>query len=383
MHHHPHHRHWIVALITGLAALTQPSYAEPGISSSTILLGQSVALSGAQSENASQYHKGLQIYLDQVNAKGGVHGRKVELITLDDGYDPKRTEQNTQQLIGEKATFALVGFSGTGSALAALPIAEKAQVPFIAPLSGADPLHKTKNPVLFNLRAGYGEEIAKIIEQQTTVGIKSIAIAYQNDGFGKSVLQNFEAVMARYNLKPAAVVAIDPANIEASAKAAAATLAKAAPAALIMGTSGQVSPAVIRETIRSGSRPQFFGLSVISMSVLRKELGNDAIGIIVAQVVPSPWSQKFQIVRQYREALALRKEEPHYNSLEGYMLGRVVVEALKRSGPNPTRAAFLNSFTELRDFDLGSFTVDYSNGRRTGSSYVDLSILASNGQFVQ
>lgn len=373
----------LLAALALVAPLCGQGRADPGVSAERILLGQSVVLSGPLAENGMQYRKGIDLYLEQLNARGGINGRRVELLTLDDGYDPKRTEQNTRMLIEEKQVFALFGYSGTGSALAALPVAEKARIPLFAPLSGADALRVAKSPVLATMRASYGDEMDKIVEQQTTLGINKIALAYQNDGFGQSTRQGFEAAMARHDLKPAAIGGIDPANVEASARAAAAEIAKAAPAAVILGTAGRISPAIIREVLKTGLRPQFFGLSVISPAVLRQELGPDAAGIVISQVVPSPWSPRLPVVRQYREALAAHKEEAHYVSLEGYLAARVMTEALKRSGKEPTRGGFLKAMAELRDFDVGGFVVNYGPNRHYGSTYVDLAILLGNGQFVQ
>lgn len=372
----------VAALVLG-AALAAASHAEPGVTAERILLGQSVVLSGPLAENGTQYRKGIDLYLAQLNARGGINGRRVEVVTLDDGYDPKRTEQNTRSLIEDKQVFALFGYSGTGSALAALPIAEQARIPFFAPLSGADALRNARSPVLMTLRASYGDEMGKIVEQQTTLGITKIALAYENDGFGQSTLQGFEAAMAKHNLKPAAIGSIDPANLEASARAAAAEIAKAAPAAVILGTAGKISPAIIREVLKTGIRPQFFGLSVISPAILRQELGADAAGIVISQVVPSPWSPRLPVVRQYREALAAKQEEAHYVSLEGYLAARVLSEALKRAGKEPTRSGFLKAMSELHDFDVGGFVVNYGANRRYGSTYVDLAILLGNGRFVQ
>lgn len=362
-------------------ALALPCFADPGVTGDTIAIGQSVVLSGPLAENGVQYTKGIKLYLDQVNAKGGVNGRKIELTTVDDAYDPKRAEENTRKLIEEKQVFALFGYAGTGATLAALPLAEKAQTPLLAPYTGAEALRAKPSPVLYHLRAGYGDEMEKIVEHQTTVGIKNIAIAYQNDNFGKAGLKSFEEAMARRNLKPAAVAAIDPATLDA--KATVAELNKATPAAVVLATAGKASSAVVREFIRIGHRPQFFGLSAVSASQMRSDLQGDVSGIVIAQVVPSPWSTKFGVVRQYREALGGKAEEAHHASFEGYIAARVLVEGLKRAGRELTRSKLLAALDGMRRLDLGDYFIDFGNGRHIGSSYVDLSILRPGGQFLQ
>ena len=366
-----------------LLTLTTGLIAEPGVDNNRIVLGQSAVLSGPLAENGVQYMRGIQLYFDQVNKKGGVHGRKLELVSLDDAYNPKKAEENTRQLIEEKQVFALFGYTGTGSTAAALPLAEEQQVPMIAPYTGADSLRAKVSPVLYHLRPGYGEEMRKIVEHQTTLGIRQIAIVYQDDNFGKAGLKGFEAAMQQYGLKPVGVLAVDPAKLAESSAASAAELLKLRPMAVVLATAGKVSSAVIAESVKRGVRPQFVGLSAISAAQLVGDLKNEAAGVIVAQTMPSPWSGKHRIVRQYREALTEQGGEAHYVSLEGYIAARLLVDALRRTGKNPTRSGLLSTLGETRQLDLGDFVIDYSNGRHIGSTHVDLSMIRSNGQFMQ
>jgi len=371
----------VAALSLGLLCASSAE-AEIGVNSGNILLGQSVVLSGPMAENGVNYAQGIKLYFDQINAKGGIHGRKVQIKTLDDGYDPKKTAANTQQLIDDDRVFALFGYSGTGSTLAALPIAEKSQVPFIAPLSGADMLRDKTNKVLFVVRAGYRDELTRMVEQLVTTGVKNIAIAYQDDNFGKSMLKTAEEAMAKFQLKATAAGAIDGKTYDA--KKAVEAIAKTRPGAILMGTAGQASVAFIKEYLKTGERPQFFGLSVMSASQLRKELGPDSTGIAIAQIVPSPWSNKFVIVRQYREALGKNgQQEPHHAGLEGWIAAKVLSEGLKRAGKDLTRDKLISALEGMRNVDLGDFIIDYSGEKHAGSAYVDLSIIRSNGQFVQ
>lgn len=366
-----------------LLTLTTGLIAEPGVDNNRIVFGQSAVLSGPLAENGVQYMRGIQLYFDQVNKKGGVHGRKLELVSLDDAYNPKKAEENTRQLIEEKQVFALFGYTGTGSTAAALPLAEEQQVPMIAPYTGADSLRAKVSPVLYHLRPGYGEEMRKIVEHQTTLGIRQIAIVYQDDNFGKAGLKGFEAAMQQYGLKPVGVLAVDPAKLAESSAASAAELLKLRPMAVVLATAGKVSSAVIAESVKRGVRPQFVGLSAISAAQLVGDLKNEAAGVIVAQTMPSPWSGKHRIVRQYREALTEQGGEAHYVSLEGYIAARLLVDALRRTGKNPTRSGLLSTLGETRLLDLGDFVIDYSNGRHIGSTHVDLSMIRSNGQFMQ
>jgi branched-chain amino acid transport system substrate-binding protein len=356
--------------------------AETGVAPGSILLGQSVVLSGPQAENGVNYTNGIKLYLDQINAKGGVHGRKIQVKTLDDGYDPKKTAANTQKLIDEDRVFVLFGYTGTGSTLATLPIAEKAQVPLIAPFTGADMLREKTSRMLFVVRAGYRDELVRMVEQLVTTGVKDIAIAYQDDNFGKSVLKSAEEALEKFKLKAIATGAIDGKTYDA--RKAVETIVKTKPGAILMGTAGQASVAFIRDYLKTGERPQFFGLSVMSATQLRKELGPDSAGIAVAQVVPSPWSSKHPIVKQYREALGKgNQQDAHHAGLEGYIAAKVLVEGLKRAGKDLTREKLIAALEGMRNLDLGDFVIDYSPEKHTGSTFVDLSIIRSGGQFVQ
>lgn len=355
--------------------------AEPGIGNSSIQIGQSVVLSGPLAENGVNYTNGIKLHLDQINAKGGVHGRKISLTTLDDAYDPKRAVQNTQKLIGEDKVFALFGYAGTGAAMAVLPLVEKAQIPFIAPYSGADVLRQP-NHWLFHVRASYGDEMLKMVEQLVTVGVKDIAVTYQDDNFGKAGLKSAEEALVRFKLKAVATAPIDTTSFDGKKPAEA--IAKAKPGAIIMATAGKASVAFIREYLKTGQHPQFFGLSVVSATQLRKELGADAAGMGIAQVVPSPWSSKYTVVRQYREALTKAgQQEPHHAGLEGYIAAKVLVEGLKRAGKDLTREKLIVALESMRNMDLGDFVIDYSPQKHAGSDYVDLSIIRTSGQFVQ
>lgn len=355
--------------------------AEPGVSADAILIGQSVVLSGPQAENGSQYTRGIRLYFEQINAKGGVHGRRLELLTLDDAYEPKRAEENTRVLIEDKQVFALFGYAGTGASLAALPLAERSQTPFIAPYSGAGVLRSRVSPVLYHLRASYVDEMARMVEYQSVVGMNRVAVVYQDDNFGRDALQGFEQAMAQRKLQPVAVVALNPAAPDA--RAAAQALGRAGPSAVVLATAGKISSAVVRELAAQGQRPQLFGLSVVSPSQMRADAPEANLPIIISQVVPTLSSSKFAIVRQYRQALAGRNTEAHHAALEGFVAARMLVEALGRAGREPSRAKLLAALDSLRQFDVGDFLIDFGNGRHVGSSFVDLSIARPDGQFVQ
>lgn len=351
----------------------------PGVTPGSIVIGQSIVLSGAMAETGLAYAHGINLALARANEKGGVHGRRIELLSLDDGYDPKRAEENTRILLEEKQVFALFGHTGTGAVIAAQGVAAKAGVPLIAPLSGADVLREKPGENLYFLRPSYGDELEKIVEHQATLGINRIAFVYQNDPFGKSALKSFEEAMRRHRLQAVTVAQIDPQAIDVAP--AVAEMGRTQPMAVVMATTGKISTALIKALYQSGQRPQIFGLSVLSPAQLKAELQKSVVGIVMSQVVPSPWAAKHAIVRQYRAALGDKPGEVHHASLEGYIAGQMLVEALRRTGREPTRERLLEALAGMRKVELGDFLIDFGNPRHVGSRFVDLTILRSDGSF--
>ncbi|MCE1182805.1 MAG: ABC transporter substrate-binding protein [Rhodocyclales bacterium] len=362
-------------LLCGNALAAPPAAAS---ASGNIVLGQSLPLTGAIAEVGINYQKGILLAFEQANAKGGINGRKIELVSLDDGYDPKRAEENTRKLIDEKQVLALFGYVGTGTTIASQAIAEKAGVPMIAPLTGADALRAKPANNIYFLRASYGEEMEKIVEHQATLGIGKIALIYQNDAFGKGAQQSFEEAMRRHNLTPAAVIAADPQG--GDIPAAMAEIARVKPMAVVLGTAGKLSTSLVKALQQSGVRPQVFGLSVMSPANLRAELQASVAGVVMAQVVPSPTSSKHTVVRQYRAALGDKVNEAHHNGLEGYIAGRMMVEALRRA-KDASRGALLEAMSSMRKLEVADFIVDFGNPRHTGSRYLELAILRADGTF--
>lgn len=366
------------ALGAALFAVGGPARAQSG----GIAVGQSVVLSGPQAANGLLYARGIKLHLDTVNAAGGVNGKPVRLISLDDGYDPERCKENTRRLLEQDKVVALFGYTGTGPTTACSPLAEAAKVPLLAPLTGAPELREQAGRYLFHVRASYVDEMKKMVEYLTTVGVRDIGVVYQDDGFGRSGLKSAETVLAAYQLKPAVVGTVaaktyDPAQ-------AVADVGAKAPNAIILATAGQASVNFIRAYLKSGKRAQFFGLSVVSSNQLLKELGQDTDGVVISQVVPSPWSRATQIVREFqRDAEAAKDVEINHTTLEGYIAARVLVEGLRRAGPEPSGEKLALALEGLRNLNLGGYEVGFGPGQRAGSRFVDLSLVRGTGRYVQ
>ncbi|MCL4757734.1 MAG: ABC transporter substrate-binding protein [Rhodocyclaceae bacterium] len=368
---------WAVILLSLGLVLAQPALA-----AGDILIGQSVVKSGPMAANGILYSQGIALQIDAVNAQGGVHGRKIRLIVADDAYSPDKAIENTRRFIDDHRVMALFGYAGTGVAMATAPLAEQAGVPLIAPLTGATQVFDKGGKQLFVVRANYYDEMRKMVEHLTTLGTRSIAIAYQDDGFGRSGYKSAEDALAEFGLKPAAIGVITAGTYEADK--AAADVAAANPAAIIMASAGKASVNFIRAYHATGRNAQFLGLSVVSSNQLLDELGNAADGIIITQIVPSPRTRTLQIVRDFhRDAAAAGNVEINHTTLEGYIAARVLVEALRRAGPEVSPAGIATALESMGNVNLGGFTVSFGPKKHAGSNYVDISMVRASGQFVQ
>ncbi|MBI3148078.1 MAG: ABC transporter substrate-binding protein [Betaproteobacteria bacterium] len=359
-----------------------PVTAEKGVSGDTVLIGQTGVFTGPVAEPALQYRVGMQLYFDEVNAKGGVHGRKIKLASYDDQFNPKIAAENTRKLIEEDKVFAMVGYIGTGAVVASMPQINEQRVPIVGALSGDEGLRDPKNKLIFHTRASYGSETDKMVAQLRSTGVQAIAVVYQNDPFGKAGLKSAQAAFARHGVKPTIEAPLDMTKLEALDGTIAA-VSKTQPGGIIMITAGKASTAFIRAYLKTGLRPWFFGVSVLSAKALIAALGEDARGIVIAQVVPAPTRGTFGISREFMAAAARAKStDTTYNSLEGYITAKVFVEALRRAGKDLSRERLVSALESLNAIDLGGYVIDYSGGRRYGSNFVDLSIISKSGQFL-
>ena len=372
-------RNLLLAMMVGCAPIAS---AETGIGDQTIALGQSIALSGALGDLGREYQAGAQFYFDQVNALGGIAGRKIKLVSIDDGYDTSKALENTRRLVEQDKVFAIFGQFGTGITQSSLPLTTAAGIPLFAPYTGGDALRDNANRYLFHIRASYGQEMEKMVEQLVGIGIRDIAVVYQNDSFGKAGLLGAEQALARRNLKPAALGAIEMPAVDT--KAALEAVAKVRPSAIILSTAGKPSVSFIRDYLKTGQPTQFYALSVVSSRQLVKELGAASHGIAIAQVMPSPWRSSNAVVREYQQVLAKANTKDYsYTALEGFIAAKIFVEALKRTGKDLTREKLIASLEGMRNYDAGGLVVDFGPKKRNGSTYVDLSIISRDGQFLR
>jgi len=341
----------------GAMAFSALCCAEPGITASTITLGMSAPFTGPNGAYGIDMRQTIEAYFDQINKAGGINGRKLELIALDDGYETERAVANTQTLIKDKNAFALLAYYGSSPTTEAMnTVFGPAGVPLVGTISGAaslrEPLSSNPNSrYMFNVRASYADETQVIVDQMVSLGLKNIAVFYQNDGFGKSGLDGVVAALKKHKLAPSAVGTVERNSLEVTK--AVDTIAKVTPQAVVMVTLYKPTAAFVKAMKKIGQNPMLMTLSPIGPTLLSAELGADARGIGISQVVPYPWNNVVPVVREYQK---LSPKNPHsYYGLEAYLMARTMVEGLKHAGKDLTREKLITALEGLNNTDLGGY----------------------------
>lgn len=342
-----------------------------------LVLGQFAPFTGPAAQLGIQYHSGARLYFDQLNAQGGMGGRSIVIRTMDDGYEPERCAENTRKLLSEDV-FALFAYVGTPTSLAALPLATRAQVPFIAPFTGAMALREPLQKNVFHLRASYNDETALIVKQLTHLGLKKIAVFHQNDAYGQAGLDGVRLALAAQNLKPVATATVERNSVDVAK--AVATLAAAAPDAVVQVSAYKSCAAFVRAARKAGYGGLFYNVSFVGTQALADELGKEAEGVVVSQVVPSPYNAANGITREFvAAAKKAGNVQVNYSSMEGYLAARLFAEGLKRAS-KPTREGLVAGLESLGETAFGGFQVSLSPTRHVASRFVELSMLKGDGR---
>lgn len=370
--------------LAGLSALPIGFHASARAADPTnIKVGQSIALTGPLSELGIAMHQGAKAGFAAINAKGGVNGQKIELNAVDDGYDVQRSLENVKGFLADRSTFALFNCMGTPMIEAMLPSVLESGIPFFAPFSGALSARPANANNVFNIRASYPEEAQQLVQHLATVGIKRIAIAYQNSTFGKEIFAGTQLAMAKFNVEATAIVTVE--NSAADAASAAAKVATSQPQAVLLGLAGKPTIEFVKAIRAQRKGLPLYALSIMGAAATLKAIGGDATGIAVSQVVPLPSNSMMPVVRDFQQAWKASSTtlEPSHLALEGYINARVFAEALRRAGKSPSRNAFIDSTWAMKKFDLGGFDVSFSASDRNASRFVELTMVASNGRFIR
>lgn len=363
------------ALFTGTAALLAPAAS----AQQPILIGQSAALTGSQAAFGKEIRDGGLAFFEQINRQGGIHGRRVELITLDDAGIEARARENALRLINEQKVLALFGFISRPSSIAAAKIASEAKIPFIGPFSGTPALYKY-DPYVFTVRASYDDELDAMVKQLVMTGHKRIGFAYLSDARAVNV-PLVEKLLARHGLKPAVLIGLDRTSPEVKEQAKA--LVEANPEVLLALANNVPLTALTREARKQGNATPFWIVSFIDSSLMVKELGELAQGQVFAQVVPLPTKRNLRLVKDYQRDYRAKfpNSQLSFTSLEGYISARTLAEGLRHAGPQLTRERLARALDGLK-VDLGDFWIDYSAESHNGSRFVDLTIVNKDGQFL-
>lgn len=375
-------RKLIVATLVAIFCFGATAFAdEVGVTSTEIKLGQVAALEGANSWLGTGMRTGLMAAFSEVNATGGINGRKITLVSRDDSYDPDKAVTAIKQVINEDKVFAVVGCVGTPTSNAMLPIADEAKIPFIGALTGAKSLRDPKWTNVVNFRASYGQETELWIEHLTKdLGIKKIAAFYQDDAFGQAGLSGVKAAMDKRGM-----TLVAEGNYQRGTKDVDAALNKikaAQPEAVVMVAAYAPAAEFIRQAKKAGLKSVFVNISFVGSDALAKDLGPDAEGVLVTQVVPSYNDVGQPFIMKYLMAMHAYdpKESFNFVSLEGYTVGRMVIEAIKKAGANLTRPTLMAALSN-GDYDLNGLKLQFGNGRTQASDAVFLTVIEKDGRF--
>lgn len=354
-----------------------------GISNDRILVGQSAAFDGPASALGLGMRQGLQAAFTEINNKGGVHGRRIELLTMDDGYEPERAIENTRQLIENDKVFALIGAVGTPTSKATQPLAKAADVPFIGPFTGAGFLRDPDNSHVVNVRGTYDQETEAWIQHLTDdLGSKRIAILYQDDSFGRAGLSGVQKAMDSRGISLVAEGTYERNSV--AVKTALLKIRKAKPDAVVMVGSYKPIAEFVKLARKVKMDASFVTISFVGSKALAAELGAAGAGVVVTQVVPFHEDTSVPLVNEYHQAMTSMDAdaESGFVSLEGYLVGRVFIEALERLGPTVSREELISVFQKGSvDLDIGGVTLSYGPGDNQGMDRVYLSVLQKDGGY--
>lgn len=369
----------LAAFVAGLAPLCAGA--------AELVVGQVAAFSGPLAPTGSHMRAGAQLYFDAVNAEGGIHGAKIRLISKDDGYKSAETVRLAREMLKESQPLAFIGFVGTGNVTAILEekVLAEAGIPLVAVRTGAASVVERKDPLLFMTRASYAAEVQKIIDQYATTGYNRFAVLYQDDAFGRDVLGSAEQAIkaAGGTLVATGSYKKNTTDVGAAVK----SIADAKPQAVIMIANTAASAEFLKQSREIGNSAQYVALSVTDAAQVVQRIGIDmAAGLVLTQVVPDPDSPTVPLIREIQNNFAKFKPKDvtaNHTFVEGYLGAKVLGEALRRAGPNPTRQKVREALETMKNYDAGEVFISFSATRHTGSRFVDITILNQAGKLLR
>lgn len=372
----------LAAVVLATATLLPRPCDAQGVTPDSIVLGQAAVFTGPAAQLGIQMRNGIKAHLDYVNEKGGVHGRRIRLVTEDDGYEAARAPVATKKLIEEHRVFALIGYVGTPTTVAAMPVFSQARVPLVGPFTGAEALRAPFNRYIFHVRASYYDETEKIVEQVLSTGGRKIAVFYQNDNYGQAGLKGTEIALTRRGLKIHATGTVERNTIQV--EGAVKAIHESQPDAVVMVSQYTSCAEFIRQMKKAGSGTQFYNVSFVGAKALADALGGEGVGVGISQVVPFPWGTALPVVKEYQQQAGKAGfRDYNFSAMEGFLVAKVAVEGLRRAGRNLTREGYIDALERMNDVDLGGFYVGYTPKNHAGSKFVDLTIISREGRFLR
>ena len=364
-------------LATGISA-----FAEDGGSADKIVFGQATALEGPASALGQGMKMGLEAAFAEINKAGGVKGRKLELKSIDDGYEPTKSIEAVKKLLEEDKVFAIAGAVGTPTAAATQPIATAAGAPFIGAFTGAEFLREPYKPLVMNIRASYFQETEAMVEHLTKdLGASKIAIMYQDDAFGQAGLAGVKKALEKRQMQLAGEGTFERNTV--AVKAALLAIKKVEPQAVIMISPYKPAAEFIKLAKQIKLDATFVNISFVGSDALAKELGPVGAGVVITQVVPFPKDAATPVVGRYQASLKASAPDAQagFVSLEGYLVGRAIIAVLEKVNGEPTRKALIEAVQKAGSFDLGGFKLAYSDSSNRGSDQVFLTVIQADGSF--
>lgn len=368
-----------------LGGISLSALAEPTGKEDTLVIGQSAPLSGVLADTGREMVLGGRIWFEHVNSQGGIQGRKLKHVVIDDGYEIDRTVANTRELLGKHNAIALFGYAGTGNIqrLLADKVLAEAGAVMVGPYTGGEPLRSPYNPHIFHIRASYADEAAAMVRVLTGVGMRRIGVMYQDDPFGQSGLKGVTDALAAQGLE-VAVAAGYPKNTD-QVDAAVQAIAARQPQAVIMISVNKPSAAFLTKYRAHSKSAQLLNISVVNSKAIAHIVGpEDTRGFAIAQVVPDPMSNALAVAREYRAILAKYGQgaEPSPTSFEEFLAAKTLTEGLKRAKAL-TRAGLMAGLESLERFDLGGFWIHFGAGNRVGSRFVEMATVTRDGRLMR
>ena len=373
-------RNALPVAIAALLATGVSAFAENGVSADKVVFGQATALEGPASALGQGMKLGLEAAFGEINKAGGVKGRKLELKSVDDGYEPSKSIEVVKKLLEEDKVFAIAGAVGTPTAAATQPIAAAAGAPFIGAFTGAELLREPYKPLVMNIRASYFQETEAMVEHLTKdIGASKIAIMYQDDAFGQAGLAGVKKALDKRQMQLAGEGTFERNTL--AVKAALLAVRKAQPDAVIMISPYKPAAEFIKLARQIKLEATFVNISFVGSNALARELGPAGAGVVITQVVPFPNDATIPVVGRYRAALksSAPDVEPGFVSLEGYLVGRAIIATLEKVSGDLTRPALVEAVQNAGTFDLGGFKLTYSSSSNRGSDQVFLTVIQADG----